>query len=106
MDTEAIDRDQAILICREVENIIIPLGYHCALGGGCLHQDGKRKDVDILIYPHDIHARNQPHGDIVKMLHGKLSMSGYSEKASTTDKDVFVGYWDSKFRVDLFFLSK
>lgn len=106
MKTKPINQSQAITICREIENILIPLGYHCALGGGCLHQEGERKDVDVLVYPHDINASNLEHKLVVEKLKANLTIGTYKEKASTTDKEVYVGSWNNEFRVDLFFLSK
>lgn len=37
-----------------MEPTLAGLGYHCALGGGCLYKDGERKDGDIIIFPHGI----------------------------------------------------
>lgn len=41
---------QAIILCREIEEIAPIYGCHVALTGGCLYRDGVRKDIDILFY--------------------------------------------------------
>jgi hypothetical protein len=45
------NQPDAVELCRAVEAIIPPFGYHIALTGGVLYKDGPRKDVDILFYP-------------------------------------------------------
>jgi hypothetical protein len=44
--------EEGVLLCRLVEQTVIPAGYHCALGGGVLHRGESDKDLDIFIYPH------------------------------------------------------
>src|SRR5271155_1027994 len=41
---------EAIAMCRAIEAVIPPYGYHIALTGGLLYKDGPRKDADILFY--------------------------------------------------------
>lgn len=41
---------EAVEICRRIEAIAPLYGCHVALTGGCLFQDGLRKDLDILFY--------------------------------------------------------
>jgi len=43
-------QEQAIDICRHIENICPTYGCHVALTGGTLYKDGERKDLDILFY--------------------------------------------------------
>jgi hypothetical protein len=43
-------QQQAINLCREVENVCPRFGCHVALTGGLLYKDGKRKDCDLLFY--------------------------------------------------------
>lgn len=42
--------NHAVQIANIVQEIIQPMGFHVALGGGCLHKVGFRKDVDLIIY--------------------------------------------------------
>ncbi len=43
-------QDQAIELCRILEQIAPNFGAHIGLTGGLLYKDGPRKDCDILIY--------------------------------------------------------
>ncbi len=43
-------RDQAIELCRAIEDICPEFGCHVALTGGILYRSGDRKDADILFY--------------------------------------------------------
>ena len=43
-------QEQAIRLCREIEEICPVFGCHVALTGGTLYRDGERKDCDILFY--------------------------------------------------------
>lgn len=43
-------KDDAILLCRKIEEMCPQFGCHVALTGGCLYKDGERKDLDILFY--------------------------------------------------------
>lgn len=43
-------QDQAIALCRKIEDICPQYGCHVALTGGTLYRDGPRKDADILFY--------------------------------------------------------
>lgn len=43
-------QEQAIELCRAIEEICPRYGCHVALTGGTLYRDGPRKDVDILFY--------------------------------------------------------
>ena len=42
--------EEAVMLCREIENISPRYGLHVALTGGLLYKDGMRKDADILLY--------------------------------------------------------
>lgn len=47
-----ITLSEAIETCRFIETVITPFGYHCALGGSCLHKGESGKDIDVFVYPH------------------------------------------------------
>lgn len=54
-DTDALNGadatlENAIEIARVIQKAVEPLGMHAALGGGCLHKTGPRKDVDVILY--------------------------------------------------------
>jgi hypothetical protein len=42
--------EQAVALCRRVEEVCPPFGCHVALTGGVLYKDGPRKDLDLLFY--------------------------------------------------------
>lgn len=43
-------QQQALNLCRKLEEISPHFGCHVALTGGLLYKDGERKDADILFY--------------------------------------------------------
>lgn len=45
--------DQALQLCRSIETIIAPIGFHVGLRGSVLLNGGSDNDLDIVIYPHD-----------------------------------------------------
>lgn len=42
--------EEAVKLCRDIEKLVPAYGAHVALTGGCLFQNGKRKDVDLVFY--------------------------------------------------------
>jgi len=44
--------EDAILLCKAIENKCPDFGYHVALTGGCLYKYGDRKDIDIMFPEH------------------------------------------------------
>ena len=54
MDEELFwTQSEAISLCRLLEPIAANHGFHVALAGGCLHQGGRRPDLDIVLYKHE-----------------------------------------------------
>lgn len=105
-----ITLEQAIDICRELESKLDPIGYHCGLTGSTLYKGESEKDIDIIIYPHQV-SKQIPLREIIKTIGFGTNMypsQGYyiPEKVtpSTTDKLVVVGEYKG-IRVDLFFLN-
>lgn len=43
-------QEQAIELCRKVEEICPEFGCHVALTGGCLYKSTPRKDCDLMFY--------------------------------------------------------
>lgn len=54
-------QDDAIELCRQIENIAPAFGCHVALTGGTLYKVGSRKDCDVLLY----RIRQEPRIDVV-----------------------------------------
>lgn len=42
--------EEAVDLCRKIEEVCPTYGCHVALTGGTLYKDGPRKDVDLLFY--------------------------------------------------------
>ena len=42
--------DEALEFAKLVEQIVSKLNHHIGLTGGCLYKNGKRKDIDIILY--------------------------------------------------------
>lgn len=41
---------EAIAFCRQIHHLFPKFGCFIGLTGGCLYEDGERKDVDVLVY--------------------------------------------------------
>ena len=94
---------EAIELARALEAIAIPLGYHVALAGSCLHAGGSKKDIDILVYAHD--PIDGTH-DKARFLAEYRELGGKKLFQTTTNyvnRDVVLSEIAGK-RVDLFFL--
>ena len=94
--------EDGIRICREMEKILIPIGYHCGLLGSLLHRGQSTKDADIVIYPHQVDEQL----DEMKILEKLgVSITEYPpNEASCTDKMITVCDYKGT-RVDFFFLK-
>lgn len=44
---------EAVSFCKLLEPAASRNGFHVALAGGCLLQNGLRKDLDVVLYRHD-----------------------------------------------------
>ena len=49
-----ITLEKAVEVCREIEDKLKPIGYHCGLTGSILYKGESEKDIDIIVYPHQI----------------------------------------------------
>lgn len=100
--------EEAIPLLREVENVLIPLGYHCALGGSVLHSGHSDKDLDVFIYPHDSDKVLTPEeilGELYGVFGGLCSGRCNPEYLPRDAKEVFWSYNGKDQRVDFFFLK-
>lgn len=95
-----------VTTCRDIEERLRPIGYHCALGGSVLHSGFSEKDLDVFIYPHDADKRLPAETvlmavlDIIPATHGKCN-SAYEPRDS---KAVYWSYTPRNQRIDFFFL--
>lgn len=95
--------NDAVVFCRDIEPTLKELGYHCGITGSCLYAGESAKDMDIIIYPHDVKIKKPAH--LILDALGKHGVQkSYDEPASTDDKEVWVGK-SGIGRVDFFFLS-
>lgn len=83
--------EEAVDLCRKIEEVCPEYGCHVALTGGLLYKDGLRKDADILFY----RIRQTPEIDVDMLLIalGKLGISlvrdhGWCVKAEYQGKPI------------------
>ncbi len=96
---------EGIELARKFEAAIIPVGYHCALGGSVLHRGWSGKDLDIFVYPHkSVAGKNSRYP--AKNALTVLGVSFCKNSASHHDDEklVIAGSFEGK-RIDFFFLS-
>jgi hypothetical protein len=89
-------------ICRQIEDIIAPIGMHCGLTGSLLYRGKSTKDCDVIIYPHKKGDRRTPN-KVMDALEAQGLVREYNRPAPYNDKLVWV-VKHPKGRVDLFFL--
>ncbi len=68
-------QQEAILLCREIEQFSPFHGFHVALTGGTLYKHGPRKDLDIIFYHIDLKRTNKMD---VQGLFAQLKEIGFS----------------------------
>jgi hypothetical protein len=105
-----VARQQAIDICNEIEAKLAPIGYHCGLTGSTLYRGYSEKDIDIIIYPHQV-SSELPMQVVLDAIGAQTDMypstSNYEPSKivpSTTDKLVVVSDYNG-IRIDFFFLK-
>lgn len=96
-----ITLDDAIRICREMEELLKPIGYHCGLTGSTLYKGRSEKDVDIIVYPHQI---SQQIATVIILETLGVFTRSVQDEASCKDKMIAVCEYKGM-RVDLFFLK-
>jgi hypothetical protein len=95
--------NEAIQLARAIEQIAIPLGYHAALAGSCLHAGKSEKDIDILIYAHDPIDGSHNKSEFLKAFRELGGEKFFQTTANYVNRDVVMAEIGGK-RVDLFFL--
>jgi hypothetical protein len=99
-DQYPITLEDAVQVCRLVEEAVKPLGAHCALTGGCLYRGGSSKDIDIIIYPHN--PREKPSDDAIA---DALVKAGFVDRFVTDENYVNRIVWICGYknmRIDFF----
>lgn len=98
---------QGQALATDLEDLLVPLGYHVALGGGVLHKGFSRKDLDLFIYPHDAgNGEAAPLEPVILALEDfgiefQAALQDYSPKPT---KDIHICSYGGR-RLDLFFVS-
>lgn len=92
--------DAGIEFCRWLEPQLSSAGFHCALGGGTLHNGSSAKDLDVFIYPHYKDRSDYPFDEALSLIAslgiGVLKVQFYKDL-----KTVFSGVYEDK-RIDFF----
>lgn len=106
--------EEAITLCRELEVRLKDIGYHCGLTGSMLYKGKSTKDIDIIIYPHQV-SQTRPMNDVLEHIGARTNMypsQGAFEakkiEPSSTDKVIVVSKLSSslgEYRADLFFMQ-
>jgi hypothetical protein len=94
--------EDGIRICREMEAVLAPLGYHTALTGSLLYKGQSTKDADIIVYPHQVSEQLAPVIILEKL---GVFVTSLQNEASCKDKLVAVTEYKGA-RVDIFFLER
>ncbi len=105
-----ITLEKGIELCREIEDKLKKIGYHCGLTGSILYKGSSEKDVDLIVYPHKV-SKQLPILDIIRKIGASTDMyqsqgNQIKEKIipSCADKLVVICYYKG-IRFDLFFLT-
>lgn len=105
-----ITLEKAVEVCREIEDKLKPIGYHCGLTGSILYKGESEKDIDIIVYPHQIKETVSLNkildtlGVYTEMYGTQGCQKPLTIAPSTTDKLVVVCEYKG-IRVDLFVLQ-
>lgn len=100
--------EEAIPVLRAIEEAIIPLGYHCAIGGSVLHKGRSEKDLDVFVYPHDADKTLTPEeilGALDAPLNGLCAGRCNPDYRPRDCKEVYWSYNGDNRRIDFFFLK-
>lgn len=96
--------NEAIELCRRIEERLAIFGYHVALAGGVLIKGKSEKDLDIHVYPHD--TENCDIDIAIKILETTGMQKRKDLKTTATTirdgKKVILFYLGCK-RIDVFF---
>lgn len=71
----------------DLERALNPLGYHVGITGGCLYKDGLRKDLDLIIYPHNLVNGDRAVIDPDQII-PILRKMGFEDKNSYTTEEI------------------
>ena len=94
---------EGVDLCRAMEPVLIGLGYHCALAGSVLIKGLSKKDIDVLVYPHDPEKPARAVEEIMQAL-APLGFTVWREcDERYVNRNVWITMHNNR-RVDLFFI--
>jgi len=97
--------EQGVAFCRKVEDLLVPAGFHCALGGGVLQKGESFKDLDVFVYPHKSDGTISEE-EVAKALAPLIpKWMAIDHTYQEDSKKVFFCYFEGKQRVDFFLLT-
>lgn len=109
MSKKVWELQDALRLLPQIELILKPHGWHCALGGSVLHRGWSEKDLDIFVYPHDTRKVNVV-GAVWTVLLQSLDHDDWgscSASGGKQDRDDKVVKWmkSGNRRIDFFFVK-
>lgn len=104
--------DEALVLCRRIQEAVVTTGYHVALGGGVLLRGYSHKDVDVFLYPNDSSYEQDraptiaalQNAGLRRRLEAKDVQAIWRRAGSSDNKVVEMWIYDGK-RVDLFWVK-
>jgi hypothetical protein len=103
--------EQSIPVLRQIEELCLPFGFHCALGGSVLHAGESYDDLDVIIYKHDFNQKDFIYDDdslrCAMQKHFNVvieALTKFDYPDSVLDRKIFKLMVNDK-RVDLFFIK-
>jgi hypothetical protein len=94
-------------VAREIEKLVMPLGFHVAMGGSVLHTGSSDKDLDIFLYDRS-DAVQADISFVMSQIEKHLDIRTNEECKDTSvsgDRYVYRCYILNR-RIDIFFLVK
>ena len=102
---------QAFNVCREIEHVIAPVGFHVGLRGSLLLNGESNNDLDLVIYPHDstIVCLDSVHDALysigaVQLKTKEQVHANWRAKGSADEKHVEIWGYDRR-KVDILFVG-
>ena len=96
--------ESALPVLRVLEAVAAKEGFHVALSGSVLYRGYSAKDLDVVVYPHNVNLyRAEDRARLLQSFQTAGFSDPYEVSPNYVDKDVVVVKNDGK-RIDLFFL--
>lgn len=74
---------EALPVLKALEEKLIPIGAHASMGGSVLFKGESKKDLDVVIYPHN--PLRQPHENKIR----KTIMDHFGGEWMEEDDDIY-----------------